>query len=124
MPEVRLLAVCDCDTCQATKRENICNGIAAQTVGTMNTASHFTDCMESGNDLTVSINDLGVGIDHNTAHGVVHGHTSVTSPERSFLDLSQIVGFLTTCIMTCFSALVVLFNSLHEICRINTGFLG
>lgn len=64
MSEVRLLTVCDCDACQTTKRENICNGIAAQAVRAMNTASHFADSMESGNDLTVSVNDLSVGIDH------------------------------------------------------------
>ena len=124
MPEVRLLSVCDCDTCQAPERENICDGITAQAVRTMNTAGHFADSMESGNNLTVSVNDLSVGIDHNTAHGVVNRHAGVTSPERSFLNLSQVVRFLTASIVTSFTALVVLFNGLNKVCRINTGLLS
>ena len=90
----------------------------------MNTAGNFTDSMESGNDLTVSVNDLSVGIDHNTAHCVMHRHTGVTCPKRSLLNLSQIVRFLSPYILTNFAALVVLFNRLHEICRINAGLLG
>lgn len=117
MPEVRLLSVCDCDTCQATERENICDGITTQAVRTMNTAGHFADSMESGNNLSV-------GIDHNTAHGVVNRHAGVTSPERSFLNLSQVVRFLTASIVTSFTALVVLFNGLNKVCRINTGLLS
>ena len=79
----------------------------------MNTAGNFTDSMESGNDLTVSVNDLSVGIDHNTAHCVMHRHTGVTCPKRSLLNLSQIVRFLSRyleAIQTCTLLLSSLFD--------------
>ena len=58
-------------TGNAAKDGEVSNSVAAQTVCTVDAASHLTCCEQAGDDLALLVQHLGVGVDLQAAHGVM-----------------------------------------------------
>ena len=70
---VRLLAFRRVAAGNATKDDDVGNGITAEAVGTMDAAGYLARCVQAGDNLSVDADDLCFGVDLNSAHGVVYG---------------------------------------------------
>lgn len=55
MPNFALLHLDDVGTCRAAKSHDVGNGVAAQTVGTVDAAGDFTGSVQTRNDLAVDV---------------------------------------------------------------------
>lgn len=87
----------------------------------MDTACDFTGCVETGDDVAVTVNDLCIFIDDDTAHGVVAFHRNTTGVERSLDDLVDQNAFGTPKrILLGVNSLVVSVNSFFKVVCRNT----
>ncbi len=85
----------------------------------MDTASDFTGCIQTGDDVAATVNDLSIFVDDHAAHGVVTFHRDATGVERSLDDLVDQNAFSTAeRIFLGVNSLVVGVDSFFEVvCR-------
>ena len=86
LPNFALLHLDDVGPCRAAKSHDVGNGVAAQTVGTVDAAGDFTGSVQTRNDLAVDVNDLSVDIDLDAAHRVVNGRHLLAGVPRTFRE--------------------------------------
>ena len=55
----------------AAEDHKVGHGVAAQAVAAVDAAGHFTRGEEAGDDLAFGVEDVGLGVDLQAAHGVV-----------------------------------------------------
>ena len=75
---------------KTAERQAVRNGIAAQSIGTVNAARHFAGSIKIRNDLTAAVNDFSRRVNHHTAHRMMHAHANISSPERRLFDREEI----------------------------------
>ena len=78
------------------ERDDVSNGVAADTVRAVDTAGHFTGCIKPRNYLALTVKDASLRIDAGTAHRVVTAHAEGTGIERRLFDLAAEHLFGTT----------------------------
>lgn len=90
----RLVSFSSMCTGVTTESHDVSNGVAAQTVRTVDTACGFTGSIETRDNLTVGVKNLSLGIDFQTAHGVVNSRNLLAGVPRTFCHLlvSLVVG--------------------------------
>lgn len=68
--------------------------VAAQTVRTMDTACGLTGSIKTWDNLTVGVKNLSLGVDFQSAHGVVNSRNLLAGVPRTFSHLlvSLVVG--------------------------------
>ena len=70
----QLLAIGYRNASQSAKRKDIADGIAAETVRSVDAAGEFAYRMQPRNHLAIAVDHLRILVDDNAAHGVVHAH--------------------------------------------------
>ena len=93
----------------------------------MDTACGFTGSIETRDNLTVGVKNLSLGIDFQTAHGVVNSRNLLAGVPRTFCHLlvSLVVGDEAQRILVCTGDnTVVVFNSLLQVGSRHVEFLG
>ena len=71
--ELRLDLCGSVSACNTAKGDDVGVCVAAQTVVAVDAAGHLTGCVQTGNDAALGVQNMGIGVDLDTAHGVVHG---------------------------------------------------
>lgn len=79
----RLVSFSSMCTGVTTESHDVSNGVAAQTVRTVDTACGFTGSIETRDNLTVGVKNLSLGIDFQTAHGVVNSRNLLAGVPRT-----------------------------------------
>ena len=69
----RLLALDNMRSDCVAERHDVRNGVAAQTVGSVNAARHFADSIETRDHFALRVDHLALHVDLDTAHRVMHG---------------------------------------------------
>lgn len=71
--------------CDPAKGQAVSHGIAAQTVAAMDAARYFTGCVQTDDDVTLSVQDVCVRVNGQAAHGVMQSRLARGGEEGAFL---------------------------------------
>ena len=79
---------------KSAESKDVADSVSAKTIGPVDPAGKFADCIQSVDRFAVSVDNLILRIDNNAAHGMVDAHSRVTGPEgglfQSWSDYAEL----------------------------------
>ena len=94
----------------ASKHRNIGNGVRTKTVGSVDVAGYLTGGIKTGDDFIFCSQNLSVGVDLQTAHGVMNGRCGLHDIVGALCKCSQFSSLVKFQILSVCTVLIITIN--------------